>query len=228
MKVNPSAAALSDSPSVLRRQVTQAGEVTRKMAPPIEIGPASAQEVQASAVYTPSDDATDVTYSHLKLSVQSGHSYGSSEKFTETSSEMHSAFRGMKSAWNAFRQTLATSAPDLIKKDFSFSVDKNGDMMAVNSHGDLTATQVVQLSELMNKSAALKSATKNFADRTIDYANNGGSPLTRVDLNMANFHKSLDIGTLLEHSQPSRIDWNVNLIEQIFTKGAQRTWDIRD
>ena len=234
MKVNPPAATLSSSQSVLRNQVAQAGEVTRKMASPVAIDPLSLQEVQTSVVYTPSDDTPDVTYTHLKRSVQSGHfiRQGTEESINENTRAMQSAFSGMKSAWSAFHQTLATAAPDLAKKEFSFSIDKDGDMMATTPHGALTKSQMTQLTELMNKSGELKNATKKFAERTIDFANTAGSGLEGIDLNMSNFHQSLDIGTVLEHSQPNRItwgndlviDWKLNLTSQIYTKGVQRTW----
>jgi hypothetical protein len=203
------------------------------MAAPVEIGPASAQEVQASAAYTPSDDAPDVTYSNLKVKTLSGHAYGHAlmsgdpdhNAYTESIAEVGRTLRGMKSAWNTFRQALATTAPDLAKKEFSFSVDKNGDMVATNPHGALTASQMRRITELMNKSGAFKNATKEFAERTIDFANNGGT-LMGVNLEMSNFQQSLDIGMLLEHSQqkPGQQPWEFNLQTQISTNGEPRIW----
>ena len=227
MKVNPPAATLSSSQSVLRDQVAQAGEVTRKMASPVAIDPLSVPDVQASVVYTPSDDTPDVTYTHLKRSVQSGHfiRQGTEESINENTRAMQSAFSGMKSAWNAFHQTLATSAPDLAKKEFSFSIDKNGDMVATNPHDALTTAQITQLTELMNKSGKFKNATKEFAERTIDFANTAGSGLEGIDLNMSNFHQSLDIRTLLKQRDPNTLGWDyLPAVDQIYKNGVKRTW----
>lgn len=195
----------------------------------------SFQQSQASATYRPADDIPDVTYAKLNITT-SNERAPDMEAIMAIGKEMTKEYASLRGTWNDFRQSLTQTAPELAGKDFGFTVDKNGGLMATDAGDTLDAGQKDRLSQLMNESSGLKSSANRYAQLAIDSTNAWGISKSNIynirHLDMENFHNTLDLGLMInkendrEPGALSKYTWEGQMIDKGELSTAYREWTI--
>lgn len=205
MQITQSLSSFNALPDLSASRIVQAAKQTKQL--DLSVGANSAQALQGQAQQTASaivhqraDDVPDVTYPRLSITA-SNEQAPDMERVMAIQKEMNNTYAGMRTEWNSFRQSLTRIAPDLAGKDFGFTVDNHGDLMATETGDTLDAGQAKRLSLLMNKSSGLKSLANQFAQLSIDSTNSWG--ISKADiyharhLDMENFNNTLDLGLMI-------------------------------
>ncbi|MEE4801610.1 hypothetical protein V2K66_03275 [Pseudomonas alliivorans] len=147
--------------------------------------------------------------------------------------EMNNAIKEqMKGSFEDFKAGLAYLYPDLADKKFGFTVQEDGSLTAIDSSGQLTASDMERLNSLLNASSDLKSAAVAYRDSAIDLVNADsaftGSYLGMYNLTKENFANTLDLGALLipKTSTPSKEQLDGMFFNQMASKAERATPEV--
>lgn len=155
-----------------------------------------------AAIYHPSEEAVALsqTVSTQPMVVVNTYGRPQSADFPTIAKVQERARDGLKTSFDEFKSALASAFPDLADKKFGFTIEADGKLKALNSAGELSASDMDQLDKLLNASGSLKSAASNYRDASIDLVaadgNWGGSYLGDYQLDKDNFASTIDLGAL--------------------------------
>jgi hypothetical protein len=151
-----------------------------------------------AVIYHPSEEAQVLAEPLEVIETWIGRSQ--SPDFARYAEAASSAQGALKSSFEDFRSTLLLEHPDLASKKFGFTVEADGSLKALNSAGQLSASETARLTQLLNESSGLKVAASVFRDASIDLVDAdspwSGSYLGRYSLTKENFATSIDLAAL--------------------------------
>ena len=240
MEIDRSTSASNSNQTTWASKLAEAGQPAASHT--LSVAPNSAlalqenvQQAQASAVYRHADDIPDVTYAKLKITA-SNERAPDIEAIIAIGKEMTSTYASLRGEWTDFRQSLTQTAPDLAGKDFGFTVDKNGGLMATDAGDTLDAGSKNRLSQLMNESSGLKDSANRYAQLAIDSTNAWGITKSNIynvrHLDMENFHKTIDLGLMIQKEKSrepgalSKYTWEGQLIAKGELSTEYKEWTI--
>jgi len=147
------------------------------------------------------------------------------EETSKLSKVMGTTQNAMKSTWDQIRADLEKSNPALAAKDFGFSLDADGNFVVLERNDKLNEHDMYTLTEALNGSASLKMLASDFARLTMEYvkADHITQGLGKFDLNMSNFHSTIDLEKVLDYEQTGTARWNATWYNQVWNKGVERT-----
>ncbi|AZF11735.1 hypothetical protein C4J93_3553 [Pseudomonas sp. R2-37-08W] len=180
-----------------------------------------------AAVYHPSEAAQTASEPPQVTDVWVGRS--ESPEFPRFVDRFHSAQAVLKSAFTAFASTLKSTAPDLARTDYGFTVEADGRLKVIDKAGQLSDANIKRLTELLNGSADLKTAAVTFRNAAIDMTDAGspwsGSGMGYYSLTNENFAKTIDLAPLFRTYDPSDVKGGRErfFIIQLTYKGERAT-----
>ncbi len=146
------------------------------------------------------------------------------EETSKLNKVMEATQNGMKSVWDQLRTDLEKSNPALATKDFGFSLDADGNFVVLERSDTLSENDMRTLTETLNESVSLKMLANDFARLTMEYvkADYVSQGLGKFDLNMSNFHSTIDFERMLDYEQTGAKRWNSTWYNQVWNKGVER------
>ncbi|MGV8891356.1 MAG: hypothetical protein ACOH2K_00085 [Burkholderiaceae bacterium] len=240
MKVNITPSSFNAQQDTWAARIAQASKQTERHVLTVDVNSAQALQEQAkqlasTIVHKKADEVPDVTYARLKITT-SNERAADMKAIMTIGKEMTQEYASLRGAWNDFRQSLTQTAMDLAGKDFGFTVDKNGGLIATDAGDTLDAGQKDRLSQLMNELSGLKSSANRYAQLAIDSTNAWGISKSNIfhvrHLDMENFHSTLDLGLMINKEKSgelgalSKYTWEGQMIDKGEPASAYREWTI--
>lgn len=135
----------------------------------------------------------------------------------------------LKSAFNAFQASLASTAPDLAGTDYGFTVQADGRLKVLDKAGQLSDANAQRLTDLLNRAPGLQAAAVAYRNAAIDMVDAGspssGSLMGLRSLTNENFASTIDLAPLLRPHDPSNLKGAQDrlFITQLVYKGERAT-----
>ncbi|WP_300635223.1 hypothetical protein [Pseudomonas sp.] len=180
-----------------------------------------------AAVYHPSEAAQAASEPPQVIDTWVGRS--ESPQYPRFVERFNGAQAVLKSAFAAFESTLDSTAPDLAKTDYGFTVEADGRLKVLDKAGQLSDATIKRLTVLLNGSAELKTAAVAYRNATIDMTDASspwsGSVMGYYSVTNENFAKSIDLAPLLRTYDPSDLKDIKDrfLVTQLAYKGERAT-----
>ncbi|MVV47294.1 hypothetical protein EJA72_03355 [Pseudomonas sp. PB120] len=213
--IQPSAAQLSQSSQPLAaKTLTEDQQKT-------------ATDLNPAAIYHPGDDTQTVSPTTQTIETWVGRPQ--SPDFLQVAERHKNAHESLKGAFEAFQSALTHTYPDLADKKFGFTVEADGSLKALDSSGQLSASDMDQLNTLLNASSSLKTAASSYRDASVDLVAAdsvwGGSYLGGYNLNKDNFASTIDLAALFVKKGPVPTAESLNGLfsHQLWSKGEVMT-----
>jgi len=162
---------------------------------------------------------------HLEVyGIEARNVYKVHEETSKLSKAMGSTQNGMKSAWDQIHANLEKSNPALAAKDFGFSLDAEGNLIVLERSDKLSEYEMGVLTEALNSSHSLKTQANDFARLAMDFikADHVSMGLGKFNLDMNNFHSTIDFERMLDYEQTGSERWNSTWYNQVWNKGEER------
>tara|TARA_R110001599_G_scaffold36463_3_gene114306 strand:- start:550 stop:1245 length:696 start_codon:yes stop_codon:yes gene_type:complete len=162
---------------------------------------------------------------HLEVyGIEARDIYKVHEETTKLSKAMGATQNEMKSAWDQIQVDLEKSNPALAAKDFGFSLDADGNLMVLERSDELSELELNVLTEVLNGSHSLKTHANDFARLAMDFikADHVSMGLGKFNLDMNNFHSTIDFERMLDYEQTGSARWNATWYNQVWNKGDER------
>jgi len=186
-----------------------ATDVPRESVALVRVPPTAAEEAETQARIKANIDE--------QLAQLNNHSAA----FLRAQGQLSTATVGLRSVFNDFKSSLDEN---LAGKAFGFTVDADGLLRVLNTHGALSQDDMDQLNELMNNSNSLKNAAQQYMNSAIDYVNEDqkgprmlGATYFR---DKTNFGGIIDLGAVAAdpRSKGAKDGW---LTSQLWNKGIR-------
>lgn len=134
--------------------------------------------------------------------------------------EAMTALRKMEQSYTAFRKQLVSLNPELAKKNFGFTLDKNTALKVTDPQMTLTDQEKNWLTIAFNDSNVLKDNVHRHAKAAMalvdHYTEQFGN---RYNLSLDNFHKTIDYAKLFDGKNNLVQEW----INQVHAEAEKRT-----
>lgn len=158
-------------------------------------------------------------------------------------SQIFTALDSMTKEYEQMQAGLARHNPTLAAKDFGFSVNPQGDLMVLEHSSPLSTQEIEYLNNWLNSSDQLKTLARQSAQLMIEYTQLAPSIVSKVDqtldmhlngeekfrppgrynLNMDNFHKTIDLQPSLHtYEEFPTSFFHGRWIDQLYSKGEVR------
>ncbi|HJH21916.1 MAG TPA: hypothetical protein K8W20_24820 [Pseudomonas lactis] len=180
-----------------------------------------------AAIYHPSEP-TQTTQEPLEV-IDTWVGRSQSPEFPRFVEQFTGAQSALKASFKTFEAALATTAPDLARTDYSFTVESDGRLKVLDKAGQLSDANVQRLTELLNHSTDLKAAAVAYRNAAIDMVDAdspwSGSYLGYHSLTNENFAKTIDLAPLLREFAPSDLKGAKDrfFVTQLAYKGERAT-----
>lgn len=173
----------------------------------------------------PASHAPVASSEHLEVyGIEARNVYKVHEETSKLSVQLGETQRAMKSAWDQIHVDLEKSNPALAAKDFGFSLDADGNLMVLERSDELSEHEIHTLTEVLNDSYSLKTRANDFALLAMDFikADHVSMGLGKFNLDMNNFHSTIDFERMLDYEQTGSARWNATWYNQVWNKGDER------
>lgn len=192
------------SSEALRARIAQAGATSQAQASQVSVSTQSIGEAAAAAsvVYRQRQNEVpaDNTYVHLDAwvdpSLESTEQINSrNANMTRIGRQVDNTFNAMNGVYKQFKQSLERTSPDLAKRDFGFTLDPQGDLVATGVSGQ----EKTRLTQLLNESPQLQELASQFARSLKDWAQADHiRGFGKYKLDAQTFQHTIDIGEALD------------------------------
>lgn len=173
----------------------------------------------------PESHAPVTSGEHLEVyGIEARNVYKVHEETSKLSVQLGATQREMKSAWDQIHANLEKSNPALAAKDFGFSLDAEGNLMVLERSDKLSEHEMRVLTETLNSSHTLTTRANDFARLAMDFikADHVSLGLGKFNLDMDNFHSTIDFERMLDYEQTGSERWNSTWYNQVWNKGEER------
>jgi hypothetical protein len=185
-----------------------------------------------AAIYHPSE-GTSTTAEPLEA-VDTWIGRSQSPDFPRFAEIAAGAHQTLKTSFQAFQATLATSAPDLASKKYGFTVEAHGKLKVLDTASQLSSSDTQRLTDLLNNSLGLKAAAVAYRDASIDLVDAdspwSGSYMGFYSLTKENFAKTIDLAPLFKdtHTMVPGEFRSATFFTQLSDKGERATRETED
>ncbi len=185
----------------------------------------AAANINPAAIYHPSDEAA--ASSLPTESIESMIARQQSPDFPQVAGRHQNAHQSLKFSFEAFQSALVHTDPDLAEKKFGFTLAADNRLKALDSAGQLSASELDRLNKRLNASSALQSAASDYRAASFDLvaadAPWGGNFTGGYILNPHNFATTIDLGALFlkQGSVPNAQTLNGFFSSQLWSKGER-------
>ena len=166
-------------------------------------------EILPGAIYHADDPVTaqtvDVDYSKITLSRSRLNKPNHDRHVIDAMVKVNDVSERAKHLYADFKQQLEKAIPELVGKEFGFSVQQNGNFTIINNHGDLSEPEQKQLTEFINNfsgASALSAQSLKFAKASFELLEadrgyrNASSEIGKFNLTVANFSDFIDLSEI--------------------------------
>ncbi|MCQ6255055.1 hypothetical protein [Pseudomonas sp. Q11] len=180
-----------------------------------------------AAIYHPSEEAKELLGEPQVIETWVGRSQ--SPEFPRLAEITNNALQTLRASFEEFQSMLATEYPDLASKKFGFTIEADGKLKVLDTAKQLSVADTARLTELLNESSTLKTASSAFRDASIDMVDAdspwSGSYLGRYSLTQENFAKSIDLAALVipKGTVPNKEQYDGMFFNQLAAKGELAT-----
>ncbi|TBV03234.1 hypothetical protein DNK34_16725 [Pseudomonas dryadis] len=206
---------MSTTLSAWQSKVAPAGQAAQQGQPPLIRLDAPAPE--ASVIYHPgSEDPVDRGDFDVYQKTGRPASNYAIRAEPVVLAELGAVQISLASAYTDFQKALAATDPDLVEKNFGFSVSQNGHLVAVNA-GSLSQDQIQRLETALNASSRLVKAANSFARLSMEFvAASAVYEYGKFHLDLDNYASTIDLGRALGVGAQSGQDrfngqWDIQL-----------------